>query len=392
MNTTPMRKLRRCLVPVAGVLLLIAGCGDAIPPGTTAGKAQAVKAPVTQARLETRDLEYEAAGTVRATDAGTVAAKIMGTIQALHVTEGDRVKAGDLLVTIDERQVKAGQNQAAAALAAARKAEDSALAALKAAAAGAELARATEQRYGQLLQDQSVTRQERDEVTARARQAEAGLAQARAMAEAARHQAEQAEAGLAAARVAGADAKVVAPYDGVVTARLAEVGDLAAPGRPLLTLVRTGGLRVDVTVPETHAGAVAVGAKVRVRVDALDNNALNATVSAVAPASDPASRSFLVKVDLPGTQAVQPGMFARVYLPVGKDEVLLVPSTAVVHQGQLTGVLVVDKEAIARLRLIRTGRLFGETVEVLSGLAAAERIVAKVAPGLADGVRVEVAP
>jgi len=382
-------KLPPRIGPVLGILLLAAGCGDKIGPGTTAGKAPAVKVAIAEAKKQTRPLEYEGSGTVQAPAEGTVAAKIMGTIQVFHVTEGDRVKAGDVLVTIDERQVKAGQHQAEAALAAARKAHDAAQAALKAAEAGAELARATEQRYRQLLKDQSVTRQELDEVAARTRQAEAGLSQSMAMAEASRHQVEQTQAALAAAQVAGADARVMAPYDGVVTARLAEAGDLAAPGRPLLTLARTGALRVDATVPESHAGAVAVGSGVRVAVDALGSSGFDAKVAAVAPASDPASRSFLVKIAITGANGVQPGMFARVFLPMGQEQVLAIPAAAVVRRGQLTGVFVVDKDNTARLRLIRTGRQFGPTVEVLSGLAEAERFVSAPGPAVVDGVRVE---
>jgi RND family efflux transporter MFP subunit len=195
---------------------------------------------------------------------------------------------------------------------------------------------------------------------------------------------------LAAARIAGADARVVAPYDGVVIARLAEAGDLATPGRPLVSMARTGALRVDLTVPETHAGVVGVGDKVTVAIDAIGGQRLQARISAVAPASNPASRSFLAKAELNGVDHLQPGMFARVFIPLGRNEVLLIPTSAVVNQGQLAGVFVVDQDNTARLRVIRTGQRFGDRVEVLSGLAEGERFVSTVSPALVDGARVEV--
>ena len=276
------------------------GCSEKIEPGHSSASAGVpVKTKVAEARAGTWPLIFEAVGTVQAETASTIGAKLLGTVTAVRVQEGDRVRMGDVLVTIDERQVGAQRQQAEAALAEARQMEQAAGAARDAAAAGADLATATYNRYQTLLAQESVSRQEFDDVTARFRQAQASFGQSEDMLKAAVQRERQAEAALTSARVSAADAAVKAPFDGIVTAKMVEAGDLAAPGRPLLSLEKAGGHRVDIRLPEAHVHAVRPGQTAPIHIGGTLQTPIEGVIDLVAPAADPDSRSFLVKVRLP---------------------------------------------------------------------------------------------
>jgi len=385
-----MQRAGILFLTAVGLMAALLGCGEKIEPGhTTPHSGPAVKVAVATARAGTWPLVFEAVGTVQAETASTVAAKLMGTITSVRVRESDRVRQGDVLATIDERQVDAQHRQAEAALAEARQAAHAAHAAREAAAAGAELATATQQRYQAMLARESVSRQEFDEVDARRRQAQAGLAQAEDLQKAAGQRVRQAEASLSAARVSAGDAMVTAAFDGVVTARMVDPGDLAAPGRPLLHMEKAGGHRVDIRVPEAYVRSVRTGQAVSARVEGPAPFSMEGVVDVVAPAADPSSRSFLVKVRLPAGADVRSGMFVRVALAVGEDRLTAIPASALIQEGQLTGLYLVTAEGIARFRLVRTGRRLGDRVEVISGLADGSRFVVNPPPGLMDGSRVE---
>lgn len=386
-----MLKKRMMPFVLFSVLFLTYGCGDQIEPGTTASKpTQAVPARVAVAEMTTRPYLYEAVGTVVARTSSTVSGKLMGTVTAVYVREGDAVKQGAVLAEIDDRQVTAQLQQAQAGLAESRQAESAALSARDAALAGVVLARATHNRYLRLIQDESVSRQEFDEVEARRNQAEAAFKQADAMVETVRRRIQQAEAAVAAVAVSKKDATILAPYTGTVTAKMVTVGDLATPGKPLFILEKKGGARVDAVIPEAHMDAIKLNQKLTVTLPALQSQVIEGTVQTIVPVADPQSRSFIVKVDLPANTDIPSGLFARITVPLGDSPMLLIPASAVVAQGQLTGVYLVDADGIARFRLIRTGRKVEYSVEVLSGLPEGSRYVVAPPPTLVDGVRVEV--
>jgi RND family efflux transporter MFP subunit len=373
-----------------GITAALLGCGEKIEPGhTVPPSGPVVKEAVATARAGAWPLVFEAVGTVQAEAASTAAAKLMGTITSVRVREGDRVRKGDVLATIDERQVDAQRRLAVAALSEARQAELAAHAAREAAAAGAELAAATHRRYQAMLARESVSRQEFDEVDARRRQTQAALAQAEDLQKAAGQRVRQAEAALAAASVSAGDAMVTAAFDGIVTARMVDPGDLAAPGKPLLNMEKAGDHRVDIRVPEAYVRSVRTGQAVSARVEGPAPFSMEGVVDVVAPAADPSSRSFLVKVRLAPGADVRSGMFVRVALAVGEDRLTAVPASALIQEGQLTGLYLVTAEGLARFRLVRTGRRLGDRVEVISGLAEGSRFVVDPPPGLMDGARVE---
>jgi multidrug efflux pump subunit AcrA (membrane-fusion protein) len=335
---------------------------------------------------------YEAVGTVRAGIKSNLSSKLLGTVEAMHVREGDRVKQGDTLVVIDQRQVSAGLREAEAGLSEAKEGLAAAISNRDAARASEELALATYERYVNLKRDDSVSVQEFDEVESRHRQAKAALGGADAMVEAATARVNQAKAALATAQVNRKDAVISAPHDGIITGKMIDKGDLAKPGTPLLTIETTRGFCVDVILPETYIDHVEPRQKVSVRVPALNTGPLEGNVCTIVPSADPRSRSFIVKINLPIYRKVRSGLFARVEIPLGQTKKLLIAQKTVVVRGQLTGLYLVDSDNMAHFRLIRLGKTLGDSVEVLSGLKEGDRYVVEPTPGLQDGVKVEVSP
>ena len=371
------------------VLPWVNGCGE-IGPGTVEkSSGRTARVEVAMVKPTTHPEIYEAMGTVLAQTTSILSSKLMGTVRSILVEEGQPVKAGQPLVLLDQRQVSAQLQQAEAALSEARKAEQAAASAQESARAAAELAHLNYDRYVLMLREEAVTPQEFDTVAARHRQAQAALTQAGSMVAAARSRVQQARAAVAAASVTHKDAVINAAYDGVMVDKLVEVGDLAAPGTPLVKLERTGNFRVDLELPEGHILSVRIGDTVAVRVPGLIDEPLDGIVATIVPAADTKSRSFLVKVRLPDAANLRSGVFARVAVPIGTGRLILVPTSAVVHEGQLTGIYIVDPDQIARFRLIRTGKSLGNTIEVLSGLQEGARFVVTPPPGFSDGTKVE---
>ena len=329
-------------------LLLAAGCGkhgDEGPSVSTPGPATAVA--VEQVKMQPLWDEEEVVGSVNAAQRAILSAKITGVIDAIHVAPGARARWGEVLMVIDAREIKARLDQAVAAQDQAQK----------------DFAR-----IEKLLRSGSSTRQEFDAANTRLRTADAGLVEAKTMLQ---------------------YTEIMAPFDGIVTRKLVEVGDLATPGRPLLEMENSALVRFECEIPEALVERVKMGEELPVRVDAAGAE-LRGKVSEIAPSASAGSRTFLVKLDLPAADKLRAGQFGRVRVPVRERPALLVSEAAVVRRGQIESVFIVE-DGVARLRLIKTGRKMDGKEEVLSGLSGGEAVVAKDAHLLTDGVAVETA-
>jgi membrane fusion protein, multidrug efflux system len=365
---------------------------------------QAVKIErVTAAQV---DDYYEAVGTVRAVTVSVLSARILGSVVALHVHEGDRVRAGQTLLEIDNRdastqlqKAQAGLQEAQEALEEVERSTRAAESAKDEAEARRQLAKKTFDRYQELLERRSVSPQEFDEVQGKNRVAEAEAERADKMLQmmaARRSQAlariEQAKATIASARIYVGYAKVTSPFSGLVTAKQTEAGQTVTPGAPLLTIEDDSRYRLEVAVEEAKIANLRRGDSVTVLIDALDGTQFGAKVSEVVPTSDPASRSFTVKIDLSAEISklgIRSGLFGKARFPSGQRQALLVPQMSVVERGQLIGVYVVDGTGSAHLRIVKTGKTYGDRIETLSGLIEGERIVSEGAGAIADGEQVE---
>lgn len=324
--------------------------------------------PVVVAQKKTAPDWLEAVGTVRAAQTSQVASQIMGNIVQIRAREGDRVQSGQVLAVIDDSQRRSAAEQATAALTAAEKE-------VSTADSDYSLAEATLKRYQQLYEKKSVSAQEFDEIKARYQSAQARRDMARA------GQA-QAAAALTQARTFLSYAQIRAPFAGLVTEKKADAGTLASPGMLLFTVEDIRSYRLEATVDESDIRILRVRQTVPVSIDALGDAELSGKVVQVVPAADSASRSFLVKVELPSDARLRSGLFGRAHFPRGERNSLFIPLTALVERGQLQGVYVIDTNQIAGLRYITLGRTTKDQVEVLSGLQEGERFVA--APGSLD--------
>lgn len=343
------------LLPVA--LAACAGQENAPAP-------ESVDAAVVLVRRSSVPSLHTVAGTVRAETTSTLAANMVGTVMRVHVAEGDRVRAGQLLVEIDAKDRHAQVERMGA-----RRTEVER--AIEAASANAQLAEATHRRMLALRNDGLASPQSYDEARAAQLAAQAELQRALALRGEARAAATEADAMLA-------HSNVRAPIDGVIAARFVDPGAQAAPGVALLAIENETATRVDTHVAED----VAVRPGDRAVVTAA-NERIEARVIHVQPSVDSAARSSLVKLRL--TRPVRAGTYVRVSFTTGQRDVIAVPETALVRRGSLTSVFVVGADDIARMRLITIGSSAETQAEVLSGLAAGETIVSQPAR-VRDGV------
>jgi RND family efflux transporter MFP subunit len=319
---------------------------------------------------------YEAVGTVRPRQSAQMATQVMGNLVRVNVREGDRVSRGQVLAVVDDSQTRAAVDRASAGQTAAQ--QD-----IAAAEADYSLAQSTLKRYQSLYERKSVSPHEFDQVQAR-------FAAATARLELARAGHAGSEAALTQARTSQGFTQVRAPFSGVVTAKLAEAGDLASPGTPVFVVEDTSSFRLEATVDERGIAAVRLGELVPVVLDALESHPLAGKVVQILPASDPASRTFLVKIELPRNSAIRSGLFGRARFPLGTREALSIPQTAVVERGNMQAVYVLGTGEIASLRYITLGRSDQQSVEVLSGLDDGERIVARPGSRELNGKKIEV--
>ncbi|HUN86388.1 MAG TPA: efflux RND transporter periplasmic adaptor subunit [Terracidiphilus sp.] len=299
-------------------------------------------------------------GTVQAKEEAIISAQVMGRIEQVLVHEGDNVRPGQTLVILDDAVLQQTAAQAQAALVAAQSQQ-------AVAQSNAALAASTLARYRQLQTERSVSPQEMDEVSRRADAAQAQFDAARAQTQAA-----QAQSGSA--RTMLGYSRLVAPFAGIVTARTADPGSMAAPGVPLLQIDHAGPLQLQVSVDESTIAAVRHGMKIDAAVDGIPQS-MQGTVAAIVPAADPASHSFLVKIDLPSSAQLRPGLSGSAQFAGGSRVAILVPRSAVVMRGSINCAYVLDGQGIAQLRYLTLGAAQGDRVEVLSGISAGEQLV-----------------
>jgi RND family efflux transporter MFP subunit len=387
-------KLAFAAVPVIAVL---AGCGGGSghqerKAGATHEAAPAAPIAVTVAEAVTANWPkiYEAVGTVQARTSTPLASRMLGSVSEVAVRLGDRVNAGQLLVTIDARDIDAQQAQAEAVLAEARSAPAELESAIAASKAQLDLAQTTFRRMQDLFAKKSVSNQEFDEASARLKLAEAQHNAALARRAQLKAKIDQAEQAVRSAQIARGHARIFAPFSGTVTAKNVEPGMLATPGTPLMTIEQAGPWRLEANIEESKLTVIRAGYPVAVRLDAFDK-VINSRVVEVVPSVDPVSRTFIAKIDLPSTPQLRGGQFGRARFALAERPVLAIPAAALVERGQLTMAFVTDGGA-ARARMITPGERRGESVEVLSGISAGERLISPVPAHLADGARVEVRP
>tara|TARA_R110002094_G_scaffold68764_12_gene78066 strand:+ start:169 stop:1248 length:1080 start_codon:yes stop_codon:yes gene_type:complete len=336
-------------VIVVAVLWLSGGFGARISPAPveTASPMAPDDAAVAPVQRTTTDVTEWASGAVASAIQTEVSSQIMARIEEVRVSAGDAVQAGQTLVVLDRQEPLARADQARQALAGAQALFDLAETELK--------------RIEQLFDRKVVTRQNLDQAIASFTGATADV--------------DRLERALDAAEAALAYTEIRAPVEGVVVDRLAEPGEMASPGLPLLRIYDPAALRVEVPVRETLAVRLATGQRLGIEVPARGVT-FDGTIEEIVPFAEPGARTLLVKVALPGDPGLYAGLFARVAIPAGQREQLLVPLTAINQVGQLDFVTTVGPERKLRRRFVTLGELMADDrIEVLSGLTVGETVL-----------------
>jgi RND family efflux transporter MFP subunit len=353
------------LLAAGGALAVLAGCAG---PHSPSKKDPSLSSPpvfAATAVAEATDVpdRAELYGTVSADRTASVSSRVMANVVAVRARVGDLVRPGDVLVEIDPQTARGQESQARGALAQAK----------------AALALA-ERNFG------------RFEALAKAGSAsELELDMARMQYEQAKGAVEQGEGAASAAASVAGESKVTAPFAGRVAARLVEPGDLAAPGRPLVTVESATGRRLVASVPASTvaASALAIGRSLAVRVDGVASE-LRGTVVEMSPGADASSHTFTATIELSGT-SVPTGLTGHASLDLGNRRAVLVPAAAVLPAGGISMVAVRDPEGKARTVAVTTGRAAGGKVEILSGLSGGETVLVGLTALPPDGAAVQAA-
>lgn len=352
-------KLKHMILGGMAAALLV-GCGgheaETVKPDLTPVQANLVQVQVEQ---EARPIEVQ--GFVMPEKETFLSSRAMGPVVKLHVAAGDRVNEGDLLLEIQQdlshgqlAQAQGGKSQAEAALA---------------------LAQRNYERFQKLYKKESCSELELDMARMQFEQAKGAV--------------EQASGAVSAAGSVADESQVKAPFDAVVVEKMVNLGDLCAPGRPLVRLQSLTGRKIWLTVRESDVGFVRIGQTLPVYIDSHPGmGELQGRVTEIVPAADMATHTFMVKVDLEADELMS-GISGRAVIPGDSRRHLFVPASAVYQAGGLSLVTTVDADGKARTRAVTLGQNDGVRVEVLSGLSDGDLVIRDLKSPVADGTPVQ---
>jgi len=307
-----------------------------------------------------------ASGKIQAENSANLSTRMMGFVNKIHVNVGDKVKKGQLLISINNTDLQAKRAQVNANITKASAAYNN--------------AQKDYNRFKNLFADNSASQKEMDDMTANYEMAKAGL-------EAAKQMKNEVNAQFA-------YVNLKAPFSGVVTGKNIKVGDMANPGMPLISVESPGSFEVIAMVPESEISQIKSGIDVDVLVKAV-KKIIKGKVTEVSTSAKNTGGQYLVKIALSKTDVnVLSGMFATVQFPVAKtteaSSMVLIPTSVLVKKGQLSGIYTVSESNTALLRWLRLGRVYGDNVEVLSGLTAEESYIVSADGKLFNGVKISI--
>jgi len=345
-------------------VLSLSSCGNSSEEKNI-DRSPAVLVTVSSVAAENNTPFLTASGKIEAANSATLSTRMMGFVDKVHVNVGDKVSKGQLLISINNADLSAKQAQTSAGINEAQAAFNN--------------AEKDYQRFQNLFAENSASQKELDDQRARYEMSKARLEGARQMKNEVQSQ--------------FAYVNLRAPFNGVITSKSIDAGDMANPGVPLISVEGPGNFEVVASVPEGEISKIKSGTEVQVIIKSSDK-ILPGTVTEVSTSANNTGGQFLVKVVLDKTDAsILSGMYATVQFPIEKKTdatTVLVPQEALVKRGQLTGIYTVSESNTAILRWLRLGRTFGDNVEVLSGLNADENYIISADEKLFNGAKITI--
>lgn len=337
--------------------LLLMGCGNP-SPDTSATTHHTVNANVFT--TQTGEINVTAAypGSVVAEQQAQIASRMMGYVRHINVEAGQRVKKGDLLITVDPTDVQGQVAMSAASLAQA----DAALADAK----------SDYDRFGTLYRDEAIPKAQWDKI--------------RLQYAVAQQQENAARAGHNTASAQLAYATIRAPFSGLITQRLISVGGLATPGQTLLSMVNPEQLDIETQVSENTYSQLQLNENVKLRIN---QTTLTGKIIEIVAAADPITHTHLVKITPSANAILQSGMFAQIDFNIGQRLGLRIPSSAIIERAGITGVFIMDTKHIAHFRMVRTGDSIGNQTVIDAGLNSGEQVINQPDSGLQSGDTIE---
>lgn len=341
---------------------LITSCGSS-EKKKAIDNTPAIKVVVNQVGVNNNNPFLSVSGKIQAVHSADLSTRIMGYVNNVHVNVGDQVKKGTLLVSINNTDLQARRAQVYAGV--------------TEATVNYKNAQKDYNRYKNLFTDDSATQKEMDDMTANLEMSKARLEAANQMLNEVKAQLEY--------------SNITAPFNGTITSKNIKTGDMANPGVPLISMETPGNFEVMAMVPENEISEIKTGSQVDVFVNSI-NKTLKGIVSEVSTSARNTGGQYLVKIDLNKSDTkILSGMFSTIQFPVerkAKTAMVLIPTEAIITNGQLSGVYTVSQTQTAMLRWLRLGRAFGDQVEVLSGLNSDEAYIVSAEGKLYNGAKV----
>jgi RND family efflux transporter, MFP subunit len=365
-----MAQTKRILQLFAGTgLLVISACSQKEKKDSIANTETAIVVSVSTPSGNEQQ-GWNISGQIEASQSANISSRVMGYITMLKVKVGDHVGKGQLLATISNQEILAKRSQTDAAI-------TEALAAVKSAQKDFD-------RFTVLYNQQSATAKELDNVTLQYSAAKSRL-------EAARQMRNEANAMLG-------YTSLTAPFSGTVTQKLADVGSMANPGMPILTIEQSGSYQVSASVPENVINQIHQGAEAIVTIKSIDKT-IKGEVTQINPSSQFTGGQYIIKVSIPDKDktGLYAGMYANVSIPMKEDitvkgagNAVMVPLSSIENKDQLTGLYTIGNNNTALLRWVRLGKTLGDKVEVLTGLEKNETFIVSADGKLYNGAPVKI--
>ena len=357
-----MKNNKYIITAILGATILISSCGSE-DKKTVIDNSPAVTVKIKTVSEDNSSPFLTVSGKIEAVKSANISTRMMGYVDKIYVGVGDKVRDGQLLMSVNNADVSAQLAQVNAGITEAE--------------AAYKNAEKDYNRFTTLFQENSASQKELDDITTNYNMAKARLESAKQM-----RNGVNAQMGYA---------NIRAPFDGVVTNKFINTGDMANPGMPLMEVESPGKYQVLAMVPESEILAVKNDSEVTVQIKALNKN-VKGKVTEVSTSSKNTGGQYLVKVIIDKTDAqLLSGMYATVQFPVARkatSSAIIIPLEAIVKNGQLTGIYTVSQSNTALLRWVRLGRTFGDQVEVLSGLSADEQYIVSAEGKLFNGAKI----